>query len=420
MNLRRAMHALSGFLCGLLFSGACHAELTVSVTRLLALTAERLAIADQVAQSKWNSKAAIEDLPRERQVVNDGVTVAGKQGVAPALARQFLAAQIEASKAVQWRRHREWTLAKAAPFEHPADLLTDIRPHLDALTPKLIAALAEAAPVLANTDLRELAATVPQGADAFAWKVAIAPLLEHAHAVAGESRLDTVQRTGLLRVCMTGDYKPFSIWRSEAFAFEGVDVEIARQLAASLKVEAQFVSTTWAGLMNDFLSNRCDLVSGGVSITLDRARQAFFSLPVMSGGKTPIVRCADVQRYQTLEQIDQPNVRLVVNPGGTNERFARAQFKRLALTVYPDNVGIFEQILQNKADVMVTDAVETLLQQKLHPGLCSVHPDTPFTVEEKAYLLPRADSVFKEYVDQFLHLALINGSYRKLLDDWLK
>jgi cyclohexadienyl dehydratase len=140
----------------------------------------------------------------------------------------------------------------------------------------------------------------------------------------------------------------------------------------------------------------------------------------MSGGKTPIVRCADVQRYQTLEQIDQPDVRLIVNPGGTNERFARAQFKKLALTVYPDNVSIFEQILQNKADVMITDAVETLLQQKLHPGLCSVHPDAPFTVEEKAYLLPRADIVFKEYVDQFLHLALISGNYRKLLDGWLK
>ena len=35
---------------------------------------------------------------------------------------------------------------------------------------------------------------------------------------------------------------------------------------------------------------------------------------------------------------------------------------------YPDNVTIFKQILDGKADVMVTDASETLLQQKLNPG----------------------------------------------------
>ena len=46
-------------------------------------------------------------------------------------------------------------------------------------------------------------------------------------------------------------------------------------------------------------------------------------------------------------------------------------------------------ILAGQADVMVTDASETLLQQKLNPGLCSVHPDKPFQYGEKAWLLPR-------------------------------
>ncbi len=62
---------------------------------------------------------------------------------------------------------------------------------------------------------------------------------------------------------------------------------------------------------------------------------------------------------------------------------------------YPDNVSIFKQILDGKANVMVTDASETLLQQKLNPGLCSVHPDKPFQFGEKAYLLPRGDVVWQ-------------------------
>ena len=46
---------------------------------------------------------------------------------------------------------------------------------------------------------------------------------------------------------------------------------------------------------------------------------------------------------------------------------------------------IFQQILANKADVMVTDVSEALIQQKLNPGLCSVHPDKPLVYGEKAF-----------------------------------
>ena len=38
---------------------------------------------------------------------------------------------------------------------------------------------------------------------------------------------------------------------------------------------------------------------------------------------------------------------------------------------------------------MMTDAEETLLQQKLRPGLCAVHPDKPFTFSEKGFAATR-------------------------------
>lgn len=69
---------------------------------------------------------------------------------------------------------------------------------------------------------------------------------------------------------------------------------------------------------------------------------------------------------------------------------------------------------------MVTDASETLLQQKLNPGLCSVHPDKPFQFGEKAYMVPRGDVAFQQYVDQWLHLALSTGEYQAISDKWLK
>ncbi|MEU9118023.1 transporter substrate-binding domain-containing protein [Streptomyces sp. NPDC048483] len=245
------------------------------------------------------------------------------------------------------------------------------------------------------------------------------PAAQHSrHPVA--TLLDTVPRRGVLRVCTTGDYRPFTHRDPKTGAYSGIDIQMARDLAKSLDAKPRYVATTWANLVGDLASGRCDIAVGGVSITLPRARAVYFSEPTRTDGKTPIVRCADKDRYRTLDQIDRRGTKVIVNPGGTNEQFARAHIKRATLTVHPDNTTIFDEIIAGRADVMMTDAGETRYQAKIHPELCSVHPDKPFTFSEKAYALPRGDEEFKAYVDQWVHLATHDGTYRKYEEAWMK
>jgi cyclohexadienyl dehydratase len=82
-------------------------------------------------------------------------------------------------------------------------------------------------------------------------------------------------------------------------------------------------------------------------------------------------------------------------------------------------VTIFQELLEKRADVMITDASEALYQQKLKPGLCAVNPTQYLQYGEKAYLLPRDDHTWKMYVDQWLHLSKANGSYQKVIGQWL-
>jgi len=236
------------------------------------------------------------------------------------------------------------------------------------------------------------------------------------------SRLDRILEKKKLTVCTAGDYKPYTYLDKESGKFEGIDIELMQLLGQSLgkDVEVVFVKTSWPTLMKDFLDDKCDISAGGVSVTLDRSRQVYFSAATALSGKTPITRCENVAKFQTLEQIDQPTTRAIVNPGGTNERFARANLKQAQLEVFPDNVHVFDQILQGKADLMITDAEETLLQQKLRPGLCAVHPEKPFTFSEKAYMLPRGDDVFKHYVDQWINLIKGDGTLMRVTAKWLK
>jgi cyclohexadienyl dehydratase len=234
------------------------------------------------------------------------------------------------------------------------------------------------------------------------------------------SRLDEIVRRGTLRVGMTGDYLPFTYLDKATEKFRGFDVDMAEALGKALGVKVDYVRTAWPQLTKDFEADKFDIAMGGVSITLDRQKIGLFSAPMMREGKTPIARCADVAKYGTIADIDKSGVRVIENPGGTNERFVRANLKNAGITIHNDNVTIFDEIAKGNADLMITDASETLYQQKLHQGvLCAVHPDRPFSFAEKAYWLQR-DSAFKDFVDQWLHIAMEDGSFAKLHAAWLE
>jgi cyclohexadienyl dehydratase len=232
-----------------------------------------------------------------------------------------------------------------------------------------------------------------------------------------QSRLDEVVSRGTLLVGMTGDYRPFSFHAQDG-AWIGLDVDMAHNLADAIGVKLEIVPTTWATLLPDLTGNKFDVGMGGISITLPRQKVAFFSQPVMRVGKAAIARCADQSRFATLADIDRSGVKVIVNPGGTNETYDRANLHVADIVVFPDNMRIFDELIAGRADLMLTDSVETRLQQKLHPELCAIHPDQPFNFGELGYLLPR-DIVLKAFVDQWLHIAQQNGTWDRLLQSYL-
>ncbi|WP_115529781.1 transporter substrate-binding domain-containing protein [Xanthomonas campestris] len=238
-----------------------------------------------------------------------------------------------------------------------------------------------------------------------------------ATAAAPASRLDAVVRAGVLRVCTTGDYRPYSLLRADG-QFEGSDIALAQALADSLDARVQFVRTSWPQLMHDLLADRCDLAVGGISVTLQRQRQASFSSVLDVDGKIPLVRCADQARYRSVAQINRPEVRVIEPPGGTNETFARRQLPQANLRLFADNTTIFEELRQGRADVMITDASEATFQQARLPGLCAVAPEQPLQYSEKAFLLPRDDAAWKAYVDQWLQLSKASGDYARIVEHW--
>lgn len=232
----------------------------------------------------------------------------------------------------------------------------------------------------------------------------------------GSPTLERIAERGEVRVGLSGDYKPFS-WEEPEGTFRGLDVDMAESLAGDLDAKLVIVRTSWPTLMEDLAAGKFDIGMGGITVTAARKEAAFFSDPILTDGKAPVARCEDKERFSTLSGIDREGVRVIVNPGGTNEEFARANITRATLILHRDNASVFDEIAAGRADVMITDAIETRIVEREYDGLCATNPDAPFTQAEKAYLLPQ-DAVFKARVDDWLGRLEAIGASQAIIRKW--
>ena len=181
--------------------------------------------------------------------------------------------------------------------------------------------------------------------------------------------LDHIHASGVLRAGTTGDYKPFS-FRAADGSYSGADTDMARRLATKLGVDLVFVPTAWSELSRDYAGGRFDMAIGGITKLPARVALGPFAHTTIVDGKRPIVRCADRDRFTSLDALDRPDVHIVVNPGASNETFARTKLAAAQLTIHGDNVTIFDEIAAGRADAMVTDGVEVDHQSAVHPACC--------------------------------------------------
>ncbi|KAK7193415.1 hypothetical protein DPSP01_013607 [Paraphaeosphaeria sporulosa] len=239
--------------------------------------------------------------------------------------------------------------------------------------------------------------------------------------------LDDIIARGYLRVGTTGDYAPFThvtklTNSTTGTDLIGADIDMAESLSSALGLTSPpiFVKTVWANLATNISTGAFDIGMGGISITLARALKAFFSTPVLRVGKVACVPCSRVSEFSSLAAIDRAGIKVATPAGGSNEAFDRANFQTAEIVVYPVNSDIFRALLNETADVVVTDRVEAELWAGLYPDvLCAVHAETPYSFEELGYIMPR-DVVWQNFVNEWLRIQQGSGAWNSTMAAWMK
>ena len=142
--------------------------------------------------------------------------------------------------------------------------------------------------------------------------------------VSSTPTLDKIQKRGTLLVGTTGDYRPLSYKEPETGEYWGFGIDMAGEIAGALGVSVSYVPTSWPTLSADVQTPELfDFAIGGITITDARLQSMDMSEGYLCNGKTILCRKEEADKYKSLEDLDKPEVRVMVNPGGLNEKFAR-------------------------------------------------------------------------------------------------
>jgi len=227
--------------------------------------------------------------------------------------------------------------------------------------------------------------------------------------------IERIVKRGTLLVGTTGDYRPLS-YREADGNYWGFGIEMAQKIAERIGVGIEYVQTSWPTLTADVQAEPqiFDLAIGGITITDTRKETMLMSDGYLANGKTILCRTADADRYQSLADLDKPEVRVMVNPGGLNEKFANGHLPHATIIVWQKNEEIPNQVAEGNADVMITEITEAPWYVQNDSRLSAPLIGNPFTHGEIGVLMHKGQDDLLALVNTVIAQMKADGTLRKL------
>ncbi|CAK7050086.1 transporter substrate-binding domain-containing protein [Pseudomonas sp. S 311-6] len=233
-------------------------------------------------------------------------------------------------------------------------------------------------------------------------------------------RLDAIMESKVLRVGTPGDYRPFAMKTADG-GYEGHDIDVIEQIAKELGLRVEYVQTSWPQLMPDLQANHFDVAVGGITRNAARIGKVEMLPGYAPFGKVALVRSSEAGRYQSVADLNQPGVKVIKNPGGTNEAFVLANLGKAQISTHDKNAEIPALIAEGKGDVMITETYEALHYSKADPRLSAQFIDTPLTPKNYlGFMLPVDDPDYIRVMEFAWDLVDKRGGVEEAGRHWLK
>lgn len=234
----------------------------------------------------------------------------------------------------------------------------------------------------------------------------------------GQSRLFQIQKSGVLRVGMTGDYQPMTYRDVQTHEFIGHQVDISRELAKDLGVKVEFVPTDWKTMINGLVANRYDIAISGTSMSLARAKVVGMVDSWGINAFVPIVRKENADKYKSWDDLNDKSRKAGVTLGTTMEDFIKAELPQAEMRRVEAPGSGWQEVLANRVDYTISTMIEASAIANEHPELVLIFTNQPRNALPMTFLTPIEDQVWLNYLNHWVFLKKQAGYFDTLNKKW--
>ena len=229
-----------------------------------------------------------------------------------------------------------------------------------------------------------------------------------AMAQAGPDRLERVRAAGEVRVCIWPDYYSISYRNTRTGQLEGIDIDMARDLAEDLGVRVRFIDSSFNTMIDDLENDRCDVSMHGVAITPARQQRLAFTHPHLRSG----IYAITTRTHPTVKEwsdIDQDGVVVAAASGTYMVDVMKASLKHAKLTEVATPEAREQEVMSGRADLFVTDYPYSRKMLARHDWARLLAPPTPLAPTDYAYAMAPGDARWLQTLDAFVARAKADG-----------
>ncbi len=237
--------------------------------------------------------------------------------------------------------------------------------------------------------------------------------------LAKKSTIETILKNGQIRIGFESGYMPFDM-TDKTGKYIGFDMDLGRALAKAMGVKWVPVNTAWDGIIPALVTDKFDVIIGGMTVNQSRNLQINFSDPYIVVGQAVLLNKKHADTVKSYKDLNDPKYTITSRLGTTGEQAAQKMIPRANYKSYEAEAEAAMEVISGNADALIYDLpfIEKIQAQQGQGKTVAL--SEPFTFEPLAIGLRKGDPDFLNYLNNFLRQYRGDGLWQRSYDKWFK
>ncbi len=229
------------------------------------------------------------------------------------------------------------------------------------------------------------------------------------------SVIETIQKEGVIRIGLAL-FVPWSM-RDKNGELIGYELDVGRQLAKDMGVEAEFVPTAWDGIIPSLIGGKFDVIISGMSVTAQRNLTVNFTEPYAYSGLA-ILANTKMTAGMKLEDLNSPDVTFTGRRGATPSVVIAKVFPKAKLLQFDEDGAAAQEVLNGNAHATMAAQPTPNREAGRHPDVLSVPFDTLYDPRGEAFALRKGDTDALNFFNNWIAQQWRSGWLKERHNYW--